>query len=77
MPTKIVLAERGEAIDSLEEGIEATVRLIDDPELAGDQRQLLRPPAALRGARPGQRPEARRRLWELSLELVGEPDPFA
>ena len=22
-------------------------------------------------------PEARRRLWELSLELTGEPDPFA
>lgn len=35
MPTKIVLAERGSALDPLEQGVDATYRLVADPELDG------------------------------------------
>jgi NAD(P)-dependent dehydrogenase (short-subunit alcohol dehydrogenase family) len=75
MPTKMVLEERGRAVDTLETGVDATVRLAIDPELEGvtgrfyDRRRETAPdPQA-------SDPEARRRLWELSLELTGEPEP--
>ena len=35
MPTKMVLAERGAGEDSLEQGVEATYRLVTDPALDG------------------------------------------
>lgn len=35
MPTKMVLAERGAALDPLEQGVEATHRLVADPALDG------------------------------------------
>jgi NAD(P)-dependent dehydrogenase (short-subunit alcohol dehydrogenase family) len=35
MPTKMVLAERGSALDPLEQGVDATHRLVADPELDG------------------------------------------
>jgi NAD(P)-dependent dehydrogenase (short-subunit alcohol dehydrogenase family) len=35
MPTKMVLAERGEALDPLEQGVDATHRLVADPSLDG------------------------------------------
>ena len=35
MPTKMVLEERGASVDSLEDGVAATVRLAVDPELEG------------------------------------------
>lgn len=75
MPTKMVLEERGRAVDTLETGVDATVRLAIDPELEGvtgrfyDRRRETAPdPQA-------SDPEARRRLWELSLELTGGPEP--
>jgi NAD(P)-dependent dehydrogenase (short-subunit alcohol dehydrogenase family) len=75
MPTKMVLEERGAAVDTLETGVDATVRLAIDPELEGvtgrfyDRRRETAPdPQA-------SDPEQRRRLWELSLELTGEPEP--
>jgi NAD(P)-dependent dehydrogenase (short-subunit alcohol dehydrogenase family) len=73
MPTKMVLEERGQSLDSLEDGVAATVRLAVDPELEGvtgrfydRQREATPDPQA-------SDPEARRRLFALSLELVGEP----
>ena len=75
MPTKIVLEQRGSAVDTLEAGVEATVRLAIDPELEGvsgrfyDRRTEAVPEAQ------ASDPEARRRLWALSLELTGEPEP--
>jgi NAD(P)-dependent dehydrogenase (short-subunit alcohol dehydrogenase family) len=77
MPTKIVLEQAGRSIDSLETGIEATVRLATDPELDGVSGRFFdrREESA---AQPQAYDEvARRRLWELSLELTGEQDPFA
>jgi NAD(P)-dependent dehydrogenase (short-subunit alcohol dehydrogenase family) len=76
MPTKIVLEQAGHSIDTLEEGVEATVRLATSPELDGvtgrfydRQREAEAHPQAYDA-------DARRRLWELSLELTGAPDPF-
>jgi NAD(P)-dependent dehydrogenase (short-subunit alcohol dehydrogenase family) len=75
MPTKMVLEERGASVDSLEGGVAATVRLAIDPELEGvtgrfydRQRETAPDPQA-------SDPEARRRVWALSLELTGEPEP--
>ena len=75
MPTKMVLEARGSSVDTLEAGIEATSRLAVDPELEGvtgrfydRQRESTPDPQA-------SDPDARKRLWALSLELVGEPEP--
>jgi NAD(P)-dependent dehydrogenase (short-subunit alcohol dehydrogenase family) len=75
MPTKMVLEARGSSVDTLEAGIEATSRLAIDPELEGvtgrfydRQRESTPDPQA-------SDPEQRKRLWALSLELVGEPEP--
>lgn len=75
MPTKMVLDEIGHSVDRLEDGVAATVRLALDPELEGvtghfydRQREAAVHPQADDGA-------ARRRLWELSLELTGEREP--
>jgi NAD(P)-dependent dehydrogenase (short-subunit alcohol dehydrogenase family) len=69
MPTKIVLAERGAAVDTLELGTESTLRLAIDPALDGvsgrffDRLEEGTPhPQALDAA-------ARSRLRALSLEL--------
>ena len=53
MPTKMVLEERGSAVDTLEAGVEATVRLAVDPALEGVtgrfyDRQRRRPPTRRR-----------------------------
>ena len=75
MPTKMVLEARGSSVDTLEAGIEATSRLAVDPELEGvtgrfydRQREGTPDPQA-------SDPDQRKRLWALSLELVGEPEP--
>jgi NAD(P)-dependent dehydrogenase (short-subunit alcohol dehydrogenase family) len=75
MPTKMVLESRGSSVDTLEDGVAATVRLAIDPELEGvtgrfydRQREMSPDPQATD-------PEARKRLWALSLELTGEPEP--
>jgi NAD(P)-dependent dehydrogenase (short-subunit alcohol dehydrogenase family) len=72
MPTKMVLAERGEALDPLEQGVDATHRLIADPALDGvtgrffDREQETAPhPWALDR-------NNRDRLVELSKELTDE-----
>lgn len=77
MPTKIVLQQAGRSIDSLETGIEATMRLAADPELDGVSGRFFdrREEAAAHGQ--AYDPDAQRRLWDLSLQLTGENDPFA
>ena len=73
MPTKMVLAERGHSIDSLDSGVASTRRLVSDPELAAvtgrffDRTHEARTnPQAYDGA-------ARAELWRRSLDLVGYP----
>jgi NAD(P)-dependent dehydrogenase (short-subunit alcohol dehydrogenase family) len=67
MPTKMVRSP----ISTLEEGVEATLRLVADPELDGVSGRYFN---GLREARPdpqAEDPEARRRLRELSERLTG------
>jgi NAD(P)-dependent dehydrogenase (short-subunit alcohol dehydrogenase family) len=73
MPTKIVLEQAGHSIDTLETGIDATVRLATSPDLDATSGRFF---DRQREARPHDQaydPDARRRLWELSLQLTGEP----
>ncbi len=67
MPTKMVSSP----ISTLEEGVEATMRLVADPELDGVSGRYFN---GLREAAPDPQaddPQARRQLWELSERLVG------
>jgi NAD(P)-dependent dehydrogenase (short-subunit alcohol dehydrogenase family) len=73
MPTKIVLSDGGQEIDTLASGVDAVTRLAVAPELAGvtgtyfDRQRPAEPhPQAAD-------PVARRRLWDLSAELTGAP----
>jgi NAD(P)-dependent dehydrogenase (short-subunit alcohol dehydrogenase family) len=71
MPTKIVLEEAGHSIDSLEEGIEATVRLASSPDLELTTGRFF---DRRREARPHDQAydrEARQQLWDLSVKLTG------
>jgi NAD(P)-dependent dehydrogenase (short-subunit alcohol dehydrogenase family) len=72
MPTKIVLAERGSAMSSLEEGVRATIRLIADPELDGTTGRYFDGLGEARAEEQAYDAEARRRLRALSEGLVSE-----
>lgn len=74
MPTKIVLEQAGRSIDSLEEGVDATVRLAASPDLDGVTGRFFDRQVEARADDQAYDPGARRRLWDLSLELTGEPD---
>jgi NAD(P)-dependent dehydrogenase (short-subunit alcohol dehydrogenase family) len=75
MPTKIVLEQIGYSIDSLETGIDSTVRLALSPELEGVTGRFFDRQTEASAAPQAYDQDARRRLWQLSLELTGEPDP--
>jgi NAD(P)-dependent dehydrogenase (short-subunit alcohol dehydrogenase family) len=75
MPTKIVLEEVGRSVDSLEDGVAATVRLAADPVLEGVSGRFFARTEESTPHPQAEDPEARRRLWELTLELTGEPEP--
>jgi len=72
MPTKMVLEQYGNPIDTLEAGIEATVRLAISPELEGVSGRFFDRQEEAAADGQAYDPEARRRLWELSAELSGE-----
>jgi NAD(P)-dependent dehydrogenase (short-subunit alcohol dehydrogenase family) len=74
MPTKIVLEQAGHSIDSLEEGVDATVRLATSPDLEGVTGRFFDRQTEARADAQAYAPDARRRLWDLSLELTGGPD---
>lgn len=74
MPTKIVMEERGESLDSLEDGIEATMRLAIGPEVEGVSGEFFDRQAEAAAQEQAYDSEARRRLWDLSLELTGARD---
>jgi NAD(P)-dependent dehydrogenase (short-subunit alcohol dehydrogenase family) len=71
MPTKMVRAAGVDPISSLEQGVQATLRLVADPELDGVSGKYFN------GTRPAephpqaQDPDARRQLRELSDRLCG------
>jgi NAD(P)-dependent dehydrogenase (short-subunit alcohol dehydrogenase family) len=74
MPTKMVLAEIGRSIDSIESGVRATHRLVASPSLAGVTEKFF---DQTREARPNAQAyddDARLELWERSLQLVDHRD---
>ncbi len=74
MPTKMVLEEIGHSIDTLELGEAATRRLVSDPGLAGITGRFFDRTEETRANAAAYDPDARSRLWQLSLELTGAPD---
>ncbi|MEV0096879.1 SDR family NAD(P)-dependent oxidoreductase [Streptomyces sp. NPDC050738] len=75
MPTKIVLAEVGHSIDTLEEGVAATHRLITAPELARTTGRFYDRTRETRAHSQAYEDEARLHLWRMSLELTGATSP--
>jgi NAD(P)-dependent dehydrogenase (short-subunit alcohol dehydrogenase family) len=72
MPTKIVLRQHGEAIDSLERGVDATLRLAVGPDLEGISGRYFDRDEEQRADPQAYDPEARRKLRELSEALAGD-----
>ena len=71
MPTKIVMDARGSAISTLEEGLDATMRLAADAELDGVTGRYFDGQTEARAHPQAYDPDSRRRLRELSERLVG------
>ncbi len=69
MPTKLVFVTVGRTVDSLEQGMAATVRLVADPELDGVSGAYFDGAQLGRANAWAEDPENRRRLWSLSEEL--------
>ncbi|MGX9884935.1 SDR family NAD(P)-dependent oxidoreductase [Streptomyces sp. NPDC002276] len=76
MPTKIVLAETGYSIDTLEEGVTATCRLVTDPALAGITGRFYDRTREARAHSQAYDTEDRLRLWRASLELTQAESPL-
>jgi NAD(P)-dependent dehydrogenase (short-subunit alcohol dehydrogenase family) len=74
MPTKIVLEQHGHSVDSLEDGIEATVRLAVSEDVEGVTGRYFNGQAEARADDQAYDAAARRRLWDLTAELTGEPE---
>jgi NAD(P)-dependent dehydrogenase (short-subunit alcohol dehydrogenase family) len=75
MPTKMVLTSMPAGVDTLEEGEEATRRLVDDARLAGVTGRYFDHLAEARAHASAYDPAVQQRLWQLSLDLTGAPDP--
>jgi NAD(P)-dependent dehydrogenase (short-subunit alcohol dehydrogenase family) len=71
MPTKIVLHARGSAVSSLEEGVQATARLVNDPALDGVTGRYLNRTKEARAEAQAYDRSARRTLREISDRLAG------
>jgi NAD(P)-dependent dehydrogenase (short-subunit alcohol dehydrogenase family) len=74
MPTKMVLAEIGHHIDSLDDGVHATERLVSDPVLAGTTGRFFDRTREATANAQAYDTRARAELWRRSLELVDHPD---
>jgi NAD(P)-dependent dehydrogenase (short-subunit alcohol dehydrogenase family) len=72
MPTKIVLEQHGHSVDSLEEGVDATMRLAVGADVDGVTGRYFNRQNEERAEDQVYDEDARRRLWDLSAELTGE-----
>jgi NAD(P)-dependent dehydrogenase (short-subunit alcohol dehydrogenase family) len=72
MPTKIVLEQHGHSVESLEEGVEATLRLAVGDDVEGVTGRYFNRQAEAQADDQAYDSVARRRLWDLSAELTGE-----
>lgn len=70
MPTKIVLKDIGHSVDSLEQGVDATRRLVTSPELAGVSGRFFDRDREVRAQEQAYDRTARERLWQASLDLT-------
>lgn len=70
MPTKMVMESVGYSIDSLETGVESTLRLIMDPALAGVSGRFFDRNKEARAHPDAYRPDVRERLWTVSEQLT-------
>jgi hypothetical protein len=75
MPTKIVLDEIGHSIDSLDEGVASTRRLVSDPALAQVTGRFFDRAREAQANAQAYDARARAELWNRSLQLTGEADP--
>jgi NAD(P)-dependent dehydrogenase (short-subunit alcohol dehydrogenase family) len=75
MPTKIVHAAGVQPASTLEEGVDATLRLVTDPALDGVTGRYFDRRRESRAHAQAYDRAARRRLRELTEELVREPAP--
>jgi NAD(P)-dependent dehydrogenase (short-subunit alcohol dehydrogenase family) len=73
MPTKIVFESFGYTLSTLEQGVEATLRLAVDPALEGVTGKYYDVLREARADAQAYDAAARRRLWDLSEALVAEP----
>jgi NAD(P)-dependent dehydrogenase (short-subunit alcohol dehydrogenase family) len=73
LPTKMVVEAGVRPVDSLESGVEATLRLVADPALEGVTGEYFDREREARAHPQAYEPDARRRLRELSAELVERP----
>ncbi|HEY2947523.1 MAG TPA: SDR family NAD(P)-dependent oxidoreductase [Micromonosporaceae bacterium] len=74
MPTKMVLREIGQSIDSIEDGVAATHRLVADPALATTTGRFFDRTREARANAQAYDADARAELWRRSLRLVGHAD---
>jgi NAD(P)-dependent dehydrogenase (short-subunit alcohol dehydrogenase family) len=72
MPTKIVLEQHGRSTDSLEEGVDATLRLAIGADVDGVTGRYFNRQVDTRADDQAYDAEARRGLWDLSATLTGE-----
>jgi NAD(P)-dependent dehydrogenase (short-subunit alcohol dehydrogenase family) len=75
MNTKMVRESFGSAWTTVEEGTDATLRLATSPDLDGVTGRYFDGVRAASAHAQAYQPEARRRLWELSSELVMQGTP--
>lgn len=76
MPTKMVLDNQIAQVHSLESGVQATTRLIADPALDGITGRFYDQTRPARAhVEDAYDPAVRERLWRVSLELTGAPEP--
>jgi NAD(P)-dependent dehydrogenase (short-subunit alcohol dehydrogenase family) len=74
MPTKMVLDEIGYSVDSLDEGVAATRRLVSDPALARVTGGFFDRTREARANPQAYDAGARAELWSRSLQLTGHAD---
>jgi NAD(P)-dependent dehydrogenase (short-subunit alcohol dehydrogenase family) len=74
MPTKMVLDEIGHAIDTLEQGVDATDRLVTDAALAGTTGRFFDRSRETRANPQAYDEGTRTELWRRSLQLTDRAD---
>jgi hypothetical protein len=71
MPTKLVFETVGRTVDTLEQGVAATLRLVIDPALDGVSGKYFDGLEEAAADPQAYDQDARLRLWELSERLCG------